>query len=230
MSSCRILILTALLIEARAIARAFSLPSDFATAVASKGDLTVAMVGPRAVKLNQVTCDIQPQAMIMAGLAGALSSELAIGDIVAEGVISSDFRPPNGVRLYRGKLHTSEVLVATPREKRALFAATGALAVDMETHQIKAFASNRNLPFLALRSISDAACDELNPALLKMVDQNGRPRLRNAAAYAAARPWKVAELLRIQRASNSALSHLTAIIVALLASGWPENPTIRQSE
>src|SRR3954464_4462585 len=84
MPRCRVVIFTALLMEARAIARAFSLPG-FSGATSSNGEITVAMVGMRARRLAEVAADIKPQAVIMAGVAGALSPSLKIGDVIVDG-------------------------------------------------------------------------------------------------------------------------------------------------
>jgi adenosylhomocysteine nucleosidase len=61
--------------------------------------------------------------------------------------------------------------VMSPGEKRALRTATGALAVDMESHVAAAFAARHGLPFAAVRVI----CDPAHRALPDLVATALRP-------------------------------------------------------
>ena len=60
-------------------------------------------------------------------------------------------------RVFTGAIAASDVMVVDAAAKAALHAATGALAVDMESHVAAAFAAAHGLPFAALRVISDGA-------------------------------------------------------------------------
>jgi adenosylhomocysteine nucleosidase len=217
----RVLILTALETEARAIARAFHWPRTFSDGIVCHGDQALAVVGLKAARLDSVAAQFEFQALIIAGLAGALAPQLRVGDLVADGDFPASLSNATP-SMHRGRIHTSPNLVASPAEKRALFDQTGALAVDMESGFARALAENRGTPFLALRAVSDAASDPLDPALLSLIDSRGRPRIGRAAALVARRPGTLPELLRIGRATRRALSHLSAVLVALLASGWPD--------
>ena len=79
------------------------------------------------------------------------------------------------------------------------------------------------IPFLAVRAISDAATDTLDPALLALVDTDGKPRMTRVLLHLAGHPTKLRQLLRIRQASNLALSHMTATLQALVADGWPKS-------
>ena len=219
----RVLILTALETEARAIARAFHWSTSLRGDIACQGDCGLAIAGLKACRLEAVVADLSFQVLIMAGLAGALSPALQVGDLVADGDFPADFPlPDSAIRLHRGRIHTASHLVSSPAEKQVLFVQTGALAVDMETECVRSIAAKRGVPFLALRAISDAASDPLDPDLLTLIDARGRPRPARAAGMVLRHPAKLPELLRIARASRHALSHLSAVLVAVLASGWPE--------
>jgi hypothetical protein len=111
--------------------------------------------------------------------------------------------------------------VGTPAEKTRLFKETGALAVDMETEVAQEVARQMGVNFLALRAISDAAADSLDPELLKLVDAEGKPRISRAALHVARHPGKLRGLLNIRAASERALSSLTAVLLDVMASGWP---------
>jgi adenosylhomocysteine nucleosidase len=217
----RAVILAALFPEARAIARAFHLPAPPPPSRATPGDslsdgpIAVRLVGVGAPHLDQILA-LQPPAVIMAGLAGALAPDLAVGDVVIQGTCP----PLPGVRI--GALATSSGIVATPADKAALFRQSGALAVDMETAPAQRFAESLRVPFLAVRAISDTAAQSLDPALLSLVDSDGRPRVGRALRQLAAGSVRLPDLLRARRAANLALARLTATLLALVASGWPD--------
>ena len=127
MVRCRLLILTAVLPEARALARAFSFPPPTPARVSGNDDVAVALVGIRAVRLPDLLTQVTAQSLLMAGLAGALSPRLSVGDLVVDGIgprFLAGLQP-----LHMGAIHTSETIVSTPVEKAALYASTKAVAV-----------------------------------------------------------------------------------------------------
>lgn len=220
----QVVILAALLPEARAIARAFRLSGDgagwFACNAVVNKDVRVQLVGPGARRLPTITRD-QVRGVIMAGLGGALAPELKVGDVVIQGLPERVPVFSDGVRA--GRLTTATGIVAGPAEKAALFRETGALAVDMETCRTEAWARETGVPFLAVRAISDTAHERLDPAVLGFVDSDGRPRIGRVLRHLAGHPTKLPAILRLGRASQFALSRLTATLEAILKTGWPEN-------
>jgi adenosylhomocysteine nucleosidase len=64
-----------------------------------------------------------------------------------------------------GAIHADGTMIATVAEKRALHAATGAIAADMESHIAARVAARHNLPFAIIRVISDAADRDLPRAV-----------------------------------------------------------------
>ncbi|MEP6936724.1 MAG: hypothetical protein ABI871_01510 [Chthoniobacterales bacterium] len=100
--------------------------------------------------------------LISAGFAGALDSDLSVGDIV----ISRNFSHPQLLDLARrsigGPVHSGQVVntsrvVEFALDRRQLAERTGAIAVDMETESIARLCAARHLPMLSLRAISDTA-------------------------------------------------------------------------
>jgi adenosylhomocysteine nucleosidase len=118
---------------------------------------------------------INPQcrAVISVGIAGGLDPILVPGDvIVATGVAAPDRHHAASMDIARAlaarlSTHPQRVVLAdlagvdaavmSPVAKRALRAATGALAVDMESHVAAAFAARHGLPFAAVRVVCDPA-------------------------------------------------------------------------
>jgi adenosylhomocysteine nucleosidase len=132
--------------------------------------------------------------VISFGVAGGLDPSLKSGDVVvATEVMAGDARwladlslsedQIAGIalgrrRVVRGGLAGVEEVVAGQSCKAALRSVTGAAAVDMESHIAAAYAAENDLPFAALRVISDPATRAL-PALARTaIKPNGDLDLR----------------------------------------------------
>lgn len=221
--SIRFLILTAVLPEARAIARAFSLsarPDTPPDSTWEGPELLLVNVGVRAARLERAAALLPkqvPQAMIIAGLAGALDPALKVGDVV---MAPPPGPPPAlpGVRI--GRLCTAPGIVATPADKARLFRESRCAAVEMESDVIAPLAARHQVPLLSLRAISDSAEETLDARFLRLVDAEGRPRVARAAGFVVMHPTKLPALLRLQRSTALALSALAMTMRHLAASDW----------
>lgn len=207
-----IVILTAVAMEARAIARSMRLeeprPGKPTCGSISGLSIEVHVIGIGAADLDRLALEQKPAWLIMAGLAGALDPALAIGDIVADGC-------PPGVRcekFHRGVIHTSSRIEATVQEKASLYRATGAAAVDMETEAVRKWAAGQRVGLIAIRAISDRADQRLDPAVLRLVDRWGRPRAGAILATIIRKPHLVRDLLRIGRDSRIACQSLATAV------------------
>src|SRR5439155_10300683 len=101
-------------------------------------------------------------------------------------------------KVVRGRIHTVDGPVLTPAEKAELFRKTGALAVDMESTAIRAAAQQAGVPFIAIRAISDAADEAIDPAVLNLVDPYGKARAWAVFSTLLRRPRLLAQLLRLR--------------------------------
>ncbi len=200
-----LLILTALRYEASAIAKRL-------------GHADLRVIGPRAVGLGDVDHAAECRGVIMAGLAGALDPTLVIGDVVVDS-------PPDwgmtGAGWRRGAIHTADEIVATVEEKRLLFAATGALAVDMENALARGFAARLGVPFLGIRAISDRADEPLDPATLRWINHTGGLRPARLAADLCRRPGLIPSLVRLGRRSRIAVEALADAVQQVVAATPP---------
>jgi nucleoside phosphorylase len=115
--------------------------------------------------------------LVSFGVAGALDPRLKTGDLV----VATAALDAHGARYaaeprqfgVRGAILSVEAPVASAAEKRRLFAATGALAVDMETAAVAAAAHAAGRPFVAVRSISDDARRALPRAAILAMRADG---------------------------------------------------------
>jgi len=162
--------------------------------------------------------------VISFGVAGGLDPALKSGDVVvATEVLAGDARWLAGLslsdeliasialrrrRVVRGGLAGVEQVIAARACKAALRLETGAAAVDMESHIAAAYAAEFELPFAALRVISDPASRAL-PALARMaIKPNGDIDLRKVLRGLARNPLTLRSLVSTGLDFNRALRSL----------------------
>ena len=153
------------------------------------------------------------------GVAGGLDPALAAGTVV----LPSTLLTLNGRRfqadptwretlsallapeltVHEGELLNTEEILTTPSAKARLAAATGAVAVDMESAAIAEAAAAAGRPFVVLRVIADAAGDSLPAAIGRFVDSNGNSCLRSVLKTAC-RPAEWKRLWRLAQRSREA--------------------------
>jgi hopanoid-associated phosphorylase len=177
-----------------------------------------------AARLEDAIISDQIVGIVSVGLGGALSPDLAVGDwVVAERVtdgattwetdavwtarIAAALRP--AVRL--GPIVGSDVMVANTQAKAALYTATGALAVDMESHVAARIASAHNLPFAALRVMSDAADRTLPRAALAGMKPDGGMNLAGVLWALAKDPRQLPALIGTGREAETAFRALALL-------------------
>ena len=159
--------------------------------------------------------------MVSAGFAGALQDDLRTGDLVAEQLTPCPQAAKAlesaaiGVGLVArfGRIQRADFVLTEPRQKQEAGERTGALAVDMESAAVRAWAREHGLPALALRVILDER-DRALPSSLP-----GGEGLLSLACYAALHPlsWpRLAALWPLQRRAAAALaSTMRAFLEAL---------------
>jgi hypothetical protein len=205
----KLLIFAAVRIETRAIAKMLQSPRVGWPAV------ELHTIGIRAMRMPPIS---NAAGVIMAGLAGALDPSLRIGDVVLDAERAETWvtHPCHGSAIHRGAIHTADHLIATPAEKAALFASTRALAVDMEQAIVRAAANAAGVPFIGIRAVSDTADQALNPAVLNLVDEFGRPRAAALAIALARKPSLIPDLMTLGAASRLAADRLAEALAQWL--------------
>jgi hypothetical protein len=221
-----ILVLTAVDVEARGLARHLGL----APLAGSQwphfrgGCLEVVCVGPRATRLGERATWRPPTLIVSAGACGALAPDLAVGAlVVAEAVIDE-----HGERLAvapvpplasRGTLLTARDVVHTPADKARLWMETGALAVDTESLVILEWARAQAVPAAVVRGVSDAATSGVPRDLAALVEPGGRVHRGHALRAMLARPAALADALALGRGTGAALRTVAAALGRLARAG-----------
>jgi adenosylhomocysteine nucleosidase len=180
---------------------------------------------PRQLRSLLATLDPASfRGVISFGVAGGLDPTLKSGDIVvATEVLAGDGRwlaelPLNEEqiasvalkrrRVVRGGLAGVEKVIAARAGKAALWSATGAAAVDMESHIAAAYAAEVGLPFAALRVISDPASRALPAIAMSAIKPNGDIDLRKVLRGVARNPLSLRALVSTGIDFNRALRSL----------------------
>lgn len=162
-------------------------------------------------------------AIVSFGLAGGLDPALAAGTvvipeavIVAGQVVAAD--PQVNARLG-GATHRllamGTGIVATRAGKAAAFAATGAVAVDLESGAVARVAAARGMGFAVLRAICDPATADLPPAALAALDAGGAIGLWRVLRSVLAEPGQVPALLGLARDAGRARGALTRALAGI---------------
>ncbi len=155
--------------------------------------------------------------VLLIGFAGALDPSLRVGDLVRPGTLLSTAGEP--IVLGDGPaLLTVDSPATTAAKKARLHRDSDAVAVDMESYHVARACRARDVAFGCLRAISDDAATDLPPALLDLVDDDGRPRPLAAISALTRRPTLLPAMARLQRASTRAADALARATQAELAT------------
>ncbi|WP_090284674.1 hypothetical protein [Nitrosomonas mobilis] len=230
----RIGIVVAMQAEARCIARQhFQLYQP----IAVRDKLIVTLCGMGAQAAWRAAAELVDQhgvvALISFGVAGALDARLHSGDLVVPiSVINEQVYATNGslranlVRRLSGDVNVidsplagSEQVLTSEQEKLALAIRTGACAVDMESGAIATVAVDRNIPFIAVRAITDPVQYSPPAVLLGALHVDGRVKPLSLLVLLIRRQVHLTELLRLgggMRAASATLKTAIRQIETLL--------------
>jgi adenosylhomocysteine nucleosidase len=220
-----LLILTAVDLEARGIARYLGLTSVPGASWPHfrSGPVEVACVGLRASALAARTSRFNRTSLVVsAGACGALAPALAEGALVVPtAVVTEDGRRAETAPLpglgAKGLLLTVERVVTSGADKARLWMETGALACDMESAVIVAWAQSQGLPAAVVRGVSDTAEHGVPADLAASVGEDGRVRTVSAVRAALSRRGALKEALALRRGTNAALAAVAGALARLRA-------------
>ncbi|MGN6666372.1 MAG: phosphorylase [Trinickia sp.] len=119
-------------------------------------------------------------------------------------------------RIERGTMAAVAAPVVTEQQKQALHRATGALAVDMESHVAARHAHARGLPFAVCRTIVDPAWRTLPSAAAAGLRDDGTTALAPILRELARAPGQLPAMIRLAFDARAARSSLVAARSALL--------------
>lgn len=150
------------------------------------------------------------------GFCGALDPKLRLGEVVVASQVGPDVpaRPESALPAVVGPLYTSSTVVCSAREKLALYR-KGAIAVDMEAVGAFRRARELNIPFYAVKCVSDLANEDLWCDYNRALRDDGSIRFSRLAMEAVMRPFTcLPELIRLGKRSLIASERLGEYLAA----------------
>jgi hypothetical protein len=223
----RVLVLTAIDVEAKGLARRLGLhPVPGARSPHFIGGaIELATVGLRGARLAERAAMWRPADLVVsAGACGALAPSLAVGGLVVPTVVlgSDGARWPTAAlpRLARdGAVLTVTEVVESAAMKARLWMETGAFAVDMESAPIMAWAQQRGVAAAVVRAVSDDAEHGIPAALAAAVGEDGRVRPLRAVSAALTRANVLGGLMELRAGTEAALQSVAAALATLVRAG-----------
>lgn len=192
--------------------------------LAAGPDVAVIPSGGSRAALEKRLAELDPArfgAVLSFGLAGALDPALHVGDVVVSRQVRSALEegsslPPHalaavwwtaledrlatlGPRVARGAVLGVDAPLATVAAKASSRAASGCVAVDMESHIAAAFAARHGLPFGILRVISDGTGHAIPPAAMAAMREDGGIDAAAVLKSLARDPGQIPALIRTAR-------------------------------
>lgn len=167
----------------------------------------------------------RPDAIVLAGFAGALRPDLQVGDVVvASSVLShapaSQARLP--LRTPRAPLDiarpavmiSSHEVIGDPVRKRELHHQYSADVVDMESYSVASVCERHQIPWQVVRVISDTAGTVLSPSFVRFISV-GEISWHHALWAAIRNPKLIAEFRRLAIDTRIAADSLANVLSRL---------------
>ena len=216
-------VVTGLAFEARLIEKAFAREPRAAP--------TLACSGPGSERAQAAAANLLAggaRVLVSFGLCAGLDPALKAGDLMlAEAVIVAPGQAietdaprrtalaarlaESGLRVAGGAVLGQERQIGRAEDKAALFASTGARAVDMESHGVARAAEAAGVPFLVTRAVADPAGRDLPRAALDAAGPDGRIKLFKVLTTMYLRPWEGPATIRLAYEARLAMNTLERI-------------------
>lgn len=169
-------------------------------------------------------------ALLSFGIAGGLSPDMACETTVVATAIKAEkmetiscctawsallatalrSSPP----FAQGELAYAPIILITSLDKGGTFAATGALAADMESYGVGEAALKAGVPFAAVRVVADTAGEQLPEIALHAMAPDGSLKLAETLSRIVRSPGQIPGLIRLGRSTARArrrLEHVAAL-------------------
>ena len=168
------------------------------------------------------------KALILAGYGGALVPPLKVGQVLVSSNLSSD-AVLGFLRMLSGfdfaSFGTIDEVVGTPEGRDAIAQACEAQVADMETEAVANVVISRQVPFLAVRAISDDYQHVLPVGALAAAfnPSRGKPTPMRLLSYLAMHPGEIGPMGKFIGDLSLARKNLTRFLQTLnneLPAGW----------
>ncbi|MGO8925588.1 MAG: hypothetical protein ACLQU3_01500 [Limisphaerales bacterium] len=187
------------------------------------GNVRVMLVGmgrrnaERAVRA--ALAEERPDFVISCGFAGGLRPGLTRGMVVFGADPETGLEPALlAAGAKPARFHCSDGVAATATQKRALWEATSADAVEMESEIIRAVCREQQIPSATVRVILDTADEDLPLDFNQLMTADQKMSYGKMALAVARSPLKVAALLRLRKQTRAAARSLSKVLARVTAA------------
>lgn len=182
------------------------------------------------IGISNLLAEIPVKAVVVLGVAGALSPDLGIGEIVAATEISdASGEAPKPDRdllelacqasgVVRGSVISHREIAVDPMSKKRLWQEGGRRAaqlVDLESSSYARCAAERGIPYLVLRAVSDGHDEALPMDLNRYRKHDGSLDRRRIVRFAILHPSVVPELLHLRERVQDCAVRLADVVESL---------------
>jgi adenosylhomocysteine nucleosidase len=204
------------------------IPSAYRNYESSQGFIVCSGIGGLAARTaaERIIRQVSPSILISAGVAGSLTPQWKVGDVIAPAAVVQSpagtpretvpLSPVDG--LQRGGTLVSTSSVAGLETKAHLAREYQADVVDMEAASVAEIAAAHDIPFAAVKAISDEY-DFPVPELGRFVATDGKFLTSRFILYSMLRPKTWSVVSRLASNTNKASQQLCRVLRTLLASG-----------
>jgi hopanoid-associated phosphorylase len=163
--------------------------------------------------------DLQPGAVIVADAVEGPLGRSVTDPRWSERLAAALAATPLGAKVRRGVMAGVTAPLTGADEKAMLHTASGALAVDMESHVAAAIAAAHGLPFVVCRAIVDPAWRTLPSAATAGLRDDGSTAIAPILRELLKQPSQLGPLLQVASDARAAKASLVAARRALGAAG-----------
>src|SRR5438477_7636054 len=160
------------------------------------------------------------QLVLSCGFAGGLNPYLTVGTVVFSTDEDAGLTP---ALLAAGacpvRFHSADRVATTVQEKVALWKATGADAVEMESQIIRAICRAHEIPSATIRVISDGAHEDLPLDFNVLMTAEQKLNYGKLALALLGSPKKIPGILRLQRQTQAAARNLAQVLTQVVPGG-----------